>query len=100
MANICENAFFASSDDERNIETIFNFFNGDDDVSFLDGGESDWIECYFESKWSFPEEKMKELFEMLPNKDDIYMRCLSVEHGCEYVAYYLCKGKDGWYEKY
>ena len=55
------------------------------------------VESQFDSKWSFPEEEMKELFNGLPNKDEIYMRCLSVEYGCRYVEYHECEGKEGWY---
>ena len=51
----------------------------------------------FEPKWTFPETKMNKLYKKLPNKDDIDMRCLSVEYGCLYHALWVCD-KDGWRE--
>lgn len=77
MANICDNTFYACSEDRQNIEAIINFFNGWSYADIEDSGES--VDVYFESRWDFPEEEMKKLYESLPNKKDIYMRCLSVE---------------------
>lgn len=96
MSNICDNTLYACSDDSNNIKVIKEFFNswGDANIDYDD----DSIDVYFESRWIFPEKEMKELFDSLPNKDDIYMRCLSVEYGCDYVAYWKCD-ENGWYQK-
>lgn len=96
MANICSNTFYANSEDPKNIQAIKEFFDswGDADVDYDD----DSVDVYFESRWVFPEEEMKKLFDSLPNKDDIYMRCLSVEYGCDYVAYWKCN-ENGWYQQ-
>lgn len=94
MANICDNQFYAYSEDPENIECILNFFNDWDNVCHGESTE-DTIELYFESKWEFPEELMQKLFESIPDKSDIYMRCLSVEYGTDYVAYYKCD-ETGW----
>lgn len=95
MANICENTFHACSDDEKNLEVIKNFledtFDADVEVSDV------CIDAYFDSRWTFPEEQMEELFEAIPNKEDIYMRCLSIEYGCMYHALFEC-GENGWHE--
>ena len=40
---------------------------------------------------------MNELFNSIPNKEDIYMRCLSVEYGCLYHALWTCD-EHGWRE--
>lgn len=95
MANPCDNIFYAYTEDEDNAEVIINFFENWWGASIGDDGAS--IDVYFESKWTFPEEQMQELFEAIPNKDDIYMRCLSVEYGCMYHALWECD-IDGWKE--
>lgn len=99
MANICSNKFYAYSNNHNNIEYITKFFEkwncyGNAEIinSELD------IDIDFNSKWSFPEEEMNKLFESIPDKDNIYMRCLSVEYGCDYVAYWKCVDKTGWYQ--
>lgn len=95
MANICSNTLYAYSEDSENIKTINEFFDNwpDADVEACE----DCVDVYFESRWVFPEEEMKKLFDSIPNKDDIYMRCLSVEYGCDYVAYWKCS-ENGWYQ--
>lgn len=96
MSNPCDNTFYACSEDRQNIEAIINFFNGWSYADIEDSGES--VDVYFESRWDFPEEEMKKLYESLPNKEDIYMRCLSVEYGMDYVAYWKCN-EEGWYQE-
>lgn len=93
MANICDNTFYAYSEDNNNIKVIEDFFNDwcGADYEVNDGN----IDVYFSSKWTFPEDEMEKLFESIPNKEDIYMRCLSVEYGCMYHALWECN-KDGW----
>lgn len=96
MANICDNQFYAYSENSENIECILNFFNDWDNVCHGESTE-DTIELYFESKWEFPEEEMINLYQLIPNKSDIYMRCLSVEYGCMYHSLWYCD-EDGWHE--
>jgi hypothetical protein len=95
MANICDNTFFAHSECEENLKHIYEFIGEhfDSDLEYYDGTI---VEGYFTSRWVFPEELMKDMFEAMPNKEDIYMRCLSVEYGCDYVAYHKCD-ENGWY---
>ena len=75
MANICDNTFYAYSEDQNNLKVIEDFFED----------------------WGSVDVEMNELYEKLPNKDDIDMRCLSVEYGCLYHALWICD-KDGWRE--
>lgn len=94
MANICENTFYASASEES-IDFISNFlkehFDADVDC------QVDELSAYFDSRWTFPEEEMEELFNSIPDKEDLYMRCLSVEYGCMYHALWYCD-EDGWHE--
>lgn len=97
MANICDNTFYAYTEDSDNYICIKRFLETalKADLYEQDGTT---IEATFESKWTFPENLMKELYDNLTNKEDIYMRCLSVEYGCYYHALWVCD-EDGWIEK-
>ena len=95
MSNICDNTFYAYSEDSSNLKVIEDFF---EDVRRAEVERCDnSIDCYFESRWTFPEAEMNKLYEKLPNKEDIYMRCLSVEYGNCYHALWVCN-EDGWDE--
>ena len=96
MANVCDNQMFVESMNRENIDAVKNFF--EENIVYFDCDDND--EClaiFFDSKWTFPEDLMQELFEAIPDKSDIYMRCLSVEYGCLYHALWVCDS-DGWKE--
>ena len=77
MANICDNTFYAESQNRENIDVILDFF--DKHFQFYESDDSgDTIEIYFDSKWSFPESLMDDLYDLIPDKSDIYMRCTMV----------------------
>lgn len=95
MANICDNTFYAYSEDKSNLNTIIEFVKTLEDTDITYDDES--ISAYFSSNWCFPEDDMNNLFESIPNKQDIYMRCLSVEYGCLYHALWICD-EYGWKE--
>ena len=98
MSNICDNTMYVYTESEENLNTIISFFDKNfysTDYQLYNHDNS--LDIYFDSKWVFPEEKMKELYELIPNKEDIYMRCLSVEYGTMYHALWYCD-KDGWHE--
>lgn len=87
MANICENKFFISSENQETIKYVSEKLK----VIFTErlNGEITWkdeysIEGYFDSKWVFPTTIFEELFNI--DDDTLYMRCLSEEYGCGYVA--------------
>lgn len=94
MANICENTIKVFTDDEGNKKYISKFML-DNFRCDLEEVDSNMLEGYFDSRWVFPEELMDELYEKIPNKNDIDMTCLSVEWGCFYCAFHTCD-KDGW----
>lgn len=96
MANLCENTLYVYSEDTFNIRKVLEYFDKNfDDCDYEIQDNS--IDIYFSSKWSFPESEMNELFDLIPNKEDIYMRCLSVEYGNLYHALWVCN-EDGWNE--
>lgn len=88
MANICENKFYISFENTEDKEVLEERFNKlfetelNGEITYIDEGI---IEGYFDSKWSFPDEVFKDFFHDLEN-NGIYMRCLSEEYGCGYVA--------------
>lgn len=94
MANICNNLFYAYSEDKNNLNTIKEFFENWESADIEESDEN--IDILFDSKWTFPEENMEELFQLIPNKEDIYMRCLSYEFGNEYHALWACENDNGW----
>lgn len=95
MANYCCNSFYAYSTDKENLNTIRDYFIDNYYISVCISSEE--IELEFNSKWVFPKDAMDELLELLPNKKDIFMRCLSVEYGNDYHALWKCYGKE-WIE--
>lgn len=95
MANICENSLYASASEET-IKLISKFL--EEHFSYVDiDNEGDELFAYFDSRWTFPEEQMEELFNLITDKEDLYIRVLSVEYGCMYHALWACD-EDGWSE--
>ncbi len=92
MANVCNNLMYVSSDSEDNIQTVLDFFK--DWTADIDANDTE-LDIYFDSKWTFPLEEMNKLYKLIPDKEDIYMRCLSYEFGCLYYELWICD-KDGW----
>ena len=88
MANICENKFYITCDDEQVLEKIIEkldkLFQESLDGEITYDGES-FIEGYFDSRWSFPEHLFEDFFDEFAD-DTIYMRCLSEEYGCGLVS--------------
>ena len=82
MANFCDNTLQVCSSNSENITYIKKF-------------DSENIQVCFDSKWDFPENDMEELYQGLPDKEDINMVCLSVEWGNFYCCFHVCT-KDGW----
>ena len=96
MANICTNTMYVESETRENLDAVITFFNNNlKYYDYEDDGDS--LDISFDSRWVFPEELMEELFEAIPNKSDIYMRCLSIEYGCMYHAFWYCD-ELGWHE--
>lgn len=88
MANICSNNFYVTADNKDTIQQVKDKF----ETLFVDKliGDLSWVddyflEGYFDSKWVFPMSLFKDLFNDVDD-DTLYMRCLSEEYGCGYVA--------------
>lgn len=94
MANICENTIKVFTEDESNKNYVIKFMK-DTFHEDLEEVASDFLEGYFSSKWVFPEELMEDLYNKLPNKEDIDITVLSVEWGCFYCEFHTCD-HDGW----
>ena len=88
MANICDNDFRITFEDEETgkkieekLEKLFKE-TLDGEITYSDEG---CIEGWFSSKWDFPEYIFEHFFDEFKDPA-IYMRCLSIEWGCSYVA--------------
>jgi hypothetical protein len=89
MANICTNKLWLSTEDrqlrDRLMNTIRQSFRCVDE-QVLD--VSDFAcEIEFDSRWTFPQKEMEALTKGLPEENDLYIRVLSYEFGCEYVGF-------------
>ena len=102
MANICTNKLFLSTKDEQLrdnlIESITNVFYCSD-VQPVENAEVFTCEMEFDSNWTFPHQKMEELTNELPQGNDLYIRVLSYEFGCEYVGFNIYTNGE-WCDKF
>lgn len=98
MANYAYNELYACMSEE-NIKHIVNFFKNDwqSEIEYDYSGDSSTCSIYFESKWEFPRKDMIKLYKELPNKKDIYIRCISTCLEDDYIEYYKCD-EHGWYD--
>jgi hypothetical protein len=94
MANICDNTLYACSENVEDIELLYefikeNFSCSDLDIDYedFDSSREAYLNAYFDSKWNFPQSKLEEVTNKLKDKNAMYIRCLSVEYGCDYVSY-------------
>lgn len=93
MANVCQNNMFVQSEDSRNLDHIEKFMRSWAYVE-IESTDDEILEIYFDSRWDFPIDEMNKMVEDLPNKDDIYIRVLSVEYGEYYCAFHVYDGES------
>ena len=86
MANYATNIFFASTENESDLNRIVTFLDEKFEVCYLEQNDG-CIDAEFESRWDFPEELMDELIASLESKDTIYIRVLTHELANEYVSF-------------
>jgi len=91
MANICTNMLYLSTADRQLRDTLASSlektFNCHDVQSYDSDGSDFDCEMEFESRWAFPYEEMEALTAGLLEENDLYIRVLSYEFGCEYVGF-------------
>lgn len=86
MANYATNQFFASTENEQDLDKIEAFLDENFGECFIERHD-DVLDAQFSSRWVYPEELMNELVASLEAKDKIYIRVLTFEFGCEYVSF-------------
>lgn len=95
MANVCDNKFYIYS--EESVDSIKVKLTELLDTTlegYIDYSDYNIIEGWFSSRWVFPTDLFKDFFNEF-NDDSIYMRCLSEEYGCGYVAMNIFEN-NGW----
>ena len=73
MANYATNIFYASTENEKDLDRVEKFLDETFCDCFLNRSE-DSIEGEFSSKWEYPEKEMNEMISLLEGKDTIYIR--------------------------
>ena len=102
MANICDNKFLISCENEEVLEHISNKLEKlfetelEGDITYED---DEIIEGWFDSRWNFPDEIFDSFFEDFAD-DTIYMRCLSEEYGCGLVSMNVYSEGSWWSPQY
>ena len=86
MANYATNIFYASTENEKDLDRVENFLEDTFCDCYLDRSE-DSIEGEFSSKWDYPEKEINKMISLLENKDKIYIRVLTHELCNEYVNF-------------
>lgn len=95
MANICYNEFWIFGENEDTLNKVNSKLNKlfeeslDGEITYVDGGT---IEGYFDSRWTFPIHLFENFFDEFDD-DTLYMRCLSTEWGCHYIALNIYEDK-------
>lgn len=96
MANICDNEIQLHTENKDNLEVIKDFFDKTFPDNWIDDVENGDYVIYFDSKWDFPKEILNKLCDIIPNKTDVEMTCLSVEWGNFYSAFHTFDPDEGW----
>jgi hypothetical protein len=69
------------------------------DVQPFENSDVFQCEMEFDSHWTFPQAGMEELTKKLPEGNDLYIRVLSYEFGCEYVGFNIYSNGE-WCDKF
>ena len=101
MANICTNKLYLSTKDKQLCDKLMESMTDSFyccDVQPIESDDIFQCEMEFDSNWTFPDKKMEELATGLPQGNDLYIRVLSYEFGCEYVGFNIYTGGE-WCDK-
>lgn len=102
MANVCDNKFLISCEDENIVEQISKKLEelfAEDLYGEITYEDDEIIEGYFESRWRFPDDIFDDFFEEFKD-DSIYMRCLSEEYGMDLVSMNVYSEGNWWEPQY
>lgn len=86
MANYATNLFFASTENQNDLERIGQFL----DENLCDSMYEMYDECIdgeFCSRWKYPEEEIEDMIDLLEDKDKVYIRILTFQLSDEYVSF-------------
>lgn len=86
MANYATNLFFASTENEKDLDRVEKFLEENFSDSYQTR-EEDYIEAEFSSRWDYPAKLIDELIVSLEKQDEIYIRVLTHELCNEYVSF-------------
>lgn len=77
MANIATNLFFASTENENDLDRIEAFLNENFGECYIERMD-DILKAEFSSRWEYPEKEINKLVDSLEAKNEIYMRILTL----------------------
>jgi hypothetical protein len=85
---------YVHSEDEENLKYVEKFISNNFWGGDLYNSGDNYMELCFESRWTFPDDLMLEMTNNLPNKDDIYIRCMSIELGNYYHELWIFEDNE------
>ena len=85
MANYATNIFYASTENQNDLNKIEDFLS--DNFSGYTNKYSDFLDAEFSSGWEYPEKEMDQLIASLEAKDKVYIKILTYEFENEYVSF-------------
>ena len=86
MADYATNLFFASTENERDLDKIEAFLDDNFVYSFIERSD-DMLDAQFSSRWAYSMQEMDKLVASLEAKDEIYIRILTSALKDEYVSF-------------
>ena len=93
MANICENKMYISTTDSLTFQEVKTYITDElnADISWEDHFEEELqLECYFVSRWDFPDQLMQDMTDKhIRNTDNLFIRVLSIEECNYYCAFHV-----------
>lgn len=85
MANYATNIFYASTENQNDLNKIEAFL--DDNFSCYANKYGNSVDAEFPSRWEYPEKEMDQLVASLEAKDKVYIKILTYEFENEYVSF-------------
>ena len=89
MANYATNIFYASTENQNDLNKIEAFL--DDNFSCYANKYGNSVDAEFPSRWEYPEKEMDQLVASLEAKDKVYIKILTYEFENEYFSFRIGK---------